>query len=390
MNAQPPGAGPTDRIIEVRFLRSGGAYFGIWIVNLLLLLVTLGLYYPWARVRKLQFFAGNTEIDGYPMHFHGVPRRMFGGFLIAAIGFMLYLLGDLLHPLLGLAMPILFALVWPALLRAALRFRLGNTSWRGIRLGFTGTLGEAYATVAVPLIVVAVVLVIGVGAGMSALPGNMEGAAPALAGAAGGITVLLLAVLLPYLHYRIVRYRQSHLAFAGEHSRFEAGAGRFYLLYLVVGVVGSIGAGMTVPVVAGLSVWLGDGEFAMASDALGATFIGIIALTLFVGWHLVRALVQAWLFNLTWRHTRSGNLRCRADLSILSLFLVRLTNSLMLLVTLGLYTPFAEVRLARLLRSSLTVLTRADLDELVDTAARERLSAASDAAADIFDMDIGL
>jgi uncharacterized membrane protein YjgN (DUF898 family) len=43
----------------IQFTGSGSAYFRIWVVNLLLTVVTLGLYHPWAKVRKLQYFYGN-------------------------------------------------------------------------------------------------------------------------------------------------------------------------------------------------------------------------------------------------------------------------------------------------------------------------------------------
>jgi Bacterial protein of unknown function (DUF898) len=43
-----------DHRLDVRFTGSGSEYFRIWIVNLLLMLVTLSLYYPWAKVRRLR------------------------------------------------------------------------------------------------------------------------------------------------------------------------------------------------------------------------------------------------------------------------------------------------------------------------------------------------
>ena len=53
-----PGLGERREPLQTRlgFTASGSEYFRIWIVNLLLTLGTLGLYYPWARVRKLRYF----------------------------------------------------------------------------------------------------------------------------------------------------------------------------------------------------------------------------------------------------------------------------------------------------------------------------------------------
>src|SRR5690348_9519846 len=55
------------RRLSIRFSGGGGEYFRIWIVNLLLTIVTLSLYYPWAKVRKLRYFYGNTVVDGQPL-----------------------------------------------------------------------------------------------------------------------------------------------------------------------------------------------------------------------------------------------------------------------------------------------------------------------------------
>ncbi|MFT6387486.1 MAG: hypothetical protein ACJAUP_000857 [Cellvibrionaceae bacterium] len=42
----------------LRFEGKGFEYFKIWMVNILLTIVTLGLYYPWAKVRHLRYFYG--------------------------------------------------------------------------------------------------------------------------------------------------------------------------------------------------------------------------------------------------------------------------------------------------------------------------------------------
>ena len=63
---------PNTYPVHIRFTGSGSEYFGIWIVNLLLMLVTLGLYYPWAKVRRLRYFYGSTSLDGSSFEYHGL------------------------------------------------------------------------------------------------------------------------------------------------------------------------------------------------------------------------------------------------------------------------------------------------------------------------------
>lgn len=42
----------------VAFTGTADEYFRLWIVNVALTFVTLGLYLPWARVRNRQYFSG--------------------------------------------------------------------------------------------------------------------------------------------------------------------------------------------------------------------------------------------------------------------------------------------------------------------------------------------
>ena len=49
--------------LDIRFSGSGSEYFRIWIVNLLLTIVTLGIYYPWAKVRQTRYQLEHMAVD---------------------------------------------------------------------------------------------------------------------------------------------------------------------------------------------------------------------------------------------------------------------------------------------------------------------------------------
>ena len=66
----------------MRFTGSGGEYFRVWIVNVLLSILTLGLYTPWARRRTAQYFYGHTLVAGSPLEFTAQQRRMVVGFVV--------------------------------------------------------------------------------------------------------------------------------------------------------------------------------------------------------------------------------------------------------------------------------------------------------------------
>ena len=112
----------TRRELDIRFTGSGSEYFRIWIVNLLLTLVTLSLYYPWAKVRRLRYFYGNTMVDGHPLGFHANPMKMLRGYLLVALMLVLYSVAGKFSPLAGLVAFVIVAAIWPALLKSSMQF----------------------------------------------------------------------------------------------------------------------------------------------------------------------------------------------------------------------------------------------------------------------------
>ena len=130
---QPPGGRPIEPH-RIGFTGAGSEYFGVWFVNLLLTIVTLSLYTPWARRRTAQYFYGHTQVVGSPLEFVAEARRMAFGFLVFAALYVAYELAlqtgqDLAASLLFFGFAALLPLLWGS----AMRFRLGATRWRGIR-----------------------------------------------------------------------------------------------------------------------------------------------------------------------------------------------------------------------------------------------------------------
>ncbi|RYF79401.1 MAG: DUF898 family protein, partial [Comamonadaceae bacterium] len=127
------------------FSGDGGVYFGVWIVNVLLTIITLGLYTPWARRRTIRYFYGHTEVAGQPLEFTAGIRSMVVGFLLfAGLYIAIEVAGHLGQDwVVGLVF-IVGALLAPWLWGSAMRFRLFHTRWRGLRLHFGARWREVY------------------------------------------------------------------------------------------------------------------------------------------------------------------------------------------------------------------------------------------------------
>src|ERR1700761_2616002 len=136
MLAQPHGA-PT--ILAVEFRGRGAEYFRIWIVNVALSVLTLGLYSAWAKVRTQRYFYGNTYLAGQSFEYHASAWRILLGRIIALTLLLCYSVSVVLVPVsFGLWLLILGAAL-PWLANSSLRFNARNSSWRNVRFNFTAT-----------------------------------------------------------------------------------------------------------------------------------------------------------------------------------------------------------------------------------------------------------
>jgi hypothetical protein len=67
------------RVRRIEFNGHGAELFGILIKNFLLNVLTLGIYYPWAKARQLRYFYGASRISNSDFKFHGTGREMLIG-----------------------------------------------------------------------------------------------------------------------------------------------------------------------------------------------------------------------------------------------------------------------------------------------------------------------
>jgi len=382
--AAPHGAPSDARYMSIRFTGSGSEYFRIWIVNLLLVLVTLTLYYPWAKVRRLQYFYGNTLVDGTPLGFHGDPRKMLRGYLLVGLLFLLYSLAGKFSVTAGLIALALVAAIVPALLKSSMRFRLANTSWRGMRFMFTGSLGDAYRAM-LPLFLPGLVLA-------GALPLVLDPKQPpAWYGLLALAVFLVSGAVLPWLFWKLKHYQHAHYSLASLQTGFKATVGSFYTLaFKSLGV--SLLALLSMAALIGGLAYATKVASDLATGAIGMSaalmLLPIVAvLTLVI---VARSYLTSRLQNLVWSKTGNKSMRFLSRLRFTRLFLLTLKNWLLMVCTLGLYWPFAAVATTRLRVEAVTIKTRQDPSTLVSLLQASDGEAAGDAAGDLLGIDIGL
>ena len=389
--AAPEAALLPERPLPIRFTGSGSEYFRIWIVNLLLSIVTLSLYRPWAKVRRLRYFYANTLVDGHAFDFHGNPWKMLRGYVLVGVMLIAYSAAGRFSAMAALVAIAILAVLWPALLRASMQFRLGNTSWRGLRFRFTGTLAGAYACM-LPMFIPAFA--------MAMLRFEIvDPQHPTMTYIKHIYLVMAASALVaPLMWWLFKRYQHDHYSLGQWQTRLTIGAGRIYglslrvfgvflLSLIVVLIVVAIGAG----IVAAMAAVNGHAPALAANKPLmtAAIVVGVLAmyfLMLIVPVPYAMSRSQ----NLIWSSTRCDELRFDSKLPFGALLGLTLKNWLLMIVTLGLYWPFAAVAFYRLRIEALTPQLSGDLDRLQAQASARVTDASGDAAGDLFGIDIGL
>ncbi|MNX52769.1 Inner membrane protein YjgN [compost metagenome] len=310
-SAQPPlGLQP----LPVQFHGQANDYFGVWIVNVLLTVITLGIWSAWATVRTNRWFYGHTLINGHAFEYHATPQQILKGRLIAMA---LIVSTSVLGYVVPWAEIVFFGLVilaMPWAINAGLRFGASMTSWSNVRFDFHGSYGRAFAIFL--LMPIAVMATLGLAAPVHA---KLQGI------------------------YLAEGYRYGGASFAC--------APRLGVLYRALGRSALLAIGVAAPgllaFAAGMPAWF--------------AFAGLYA-AVFAGGLYYGACVRNELYNHT---TIQGGHCLQSRLAPMRYVWIVVSGLLATAATLTLAHPWARVRQYRYLAESTTLLAAPGLDKFV-------------------------
>jgi uncharacterized membrane protein YjgN (DUF898 family) len=237
-----------------------------------------------------------------------------------------------------------------------------------MRFAFTATRADAYRAV---LIVIGLWLSTSVGAALG-----------------GQSSVLVITgitfVLLPWMHQRLKAFQHRHVAFAGHRSHFRSAVGRFYATYLIAGLVLFL-AGIVAALVGGALTYALRGSAGI--ERIGIV-IGILvaALGYLAAWPYFAARIQ----RIVWERTTLGPFTFKTTIAFRTLLPIALKNFLLLVITAGLYWPFASIAWARYRIGCMSVVCPESPDAAVAALHVDAaVSALGEGAADFFGVAIG-
>jgi len=358
--AIPETAEPVRKSFPFEFRGNGGEYFRIWIVNLLLTIVTLGIYSAWAKVRRLRYFYGNTLLDGHSFEYHGRPLAILKGRLIVVGLYLGFLLLAQVFPvaMLVLAPLVIFGLPW-VVMRSRL-FQLRMSSYRNLRFNFEGTYSGA----------------LGAFVGWYLLAG------------------ITFGILYPAWVRKRVQYSLDNSVYGTQPFSFNTGNGVYFKFCYITAALSLAAYAVFIFAMVRTSALkdvFGNGVPPSGLEMLGAIGIAgfLLGLVAAIAAFSIAAYYQASFINASFGGVQIGSNYILSELKVAPLMWIYVTNLLGIVFTLGLYYPWAKVRQTRYQLENMQVDSDGKLGAFTAGAAGAT-SAVGEEAGDFFDVDFGL
>ncbi len=333
-----------------------GEWFGIWITNILLTIVTLGIYSAWAKVRTKKYFYQNTYVADRNFDYHATGMQILIGRLIFVAGVVVYSLLAAI-PIVNLVLIIGLLAVLPILLVRSIRFNAVMSSWSNIRFGFDGTAGKAFLVFFLyPF-----------------------------------LTAFTLYLAIPFADRARRRFVTNNHRLGKSAFAFDSGIGPFYLALgaaiawvLVISVIffAILGSTMTALMV---------NPYILEDDPLAATtlLVGFYAY-IFVAFMPAGIVYQSFIRNTLFNNSSlDGKHKFHSDVQPLTLVWIAISNVVVVVFTLGLMLPWAHIRISRYNAAHTRLIPGGSLDEFVGEMEAQS-GALGDAYTDIEAVDIGL
>ncbi len=339
----PPASREFHRL---SFTGSASEYFGIWIVNILLTIITVGIYSAWAKVRRNRYFYGNTVLLGRAFEYHAKGKQILIGRLIVFAYLVVYNVLLNVYPLAGIVLVVVILFFVPWLVMRGLRFSARVTSYRNVRFDFVGKVGGAFLAFLV---------------------------GPVLA-------TISFGILTPLASRWMYRYIGNNLRYGGKAFTTDPQLGPIYktwLLSALIIVLGFVVIGTVV--LANISIFAAmvDNSGAVPPEMQAGMFMlmTLSILSFYLSFGVAALFYRAGVRNVAWSATLfDGKHQVLSDMSRFRYVWIVISNIVVTVLTLGLMRPWAAVRSARYVNEHTAIRFDGDVGEILAAAEQEGMA----------------
>lgn len=353
--------------LALEFKGSAWEYFRIWIVNLSLSLITVGIFSAWAKVRKKRYIYSNLTLDGTPFQYLGLPVPILKGRVIASTVFLVYLSFDTFFPPL-LPYIFVFALVIaPWVFSQSVAFNARYTAFRNMTFrfeaGYRKTLSIIWAWGIIPALIL----------GSIFQWWGQQWIA--------GILFISASFLFPVWLKEIKKLIVTRTSYGGIFGEFNATGGNFFRIYFLGGLIIFI-----------FGLFAAFSVFAITTITSFAYLKYTIYLTSvvsYVGYIFAFAYIKANITNIVWNKISLGPIGFHCTLKGRELARIYITNLIGIILTAGLLIPWAVIRTIRYRTEHTQIKCSGDVQAFQGQTTR-RVQATGAELTDFFDFDLSI
>ncbi len=355
-----PRVAPETRRYAFEFTGDAKEFFRIWMVNVALSFLTLGIYSAWAKVRTKRYFYGHTSVAGSSFEYLANPIAILKGRIIAVLLIAIYFAvageGSLLQVVVTLAagevtdllivalvVQAVLIVVLPYIFVMGLMFRARVSRYRNVQFNYADTYrGAMWPLVAFP-----------------------------------GLVLFIFPLIWPWADAVRRNHILNRYRFGAVHFGAQVEASELFKIYLIAFLL--VGAGMV-----GVLVFSFVGGFQTP---------GLIPVLMVAGGVSLWAWSQAYIFGRILNHMYSTlrvgpHIEFESKLDPVAFGIIAATNWLAILASLGLAWPWAKIRIARYRAETLTLVADRPIEDITGVAAAD-LPATGDEVMELGGLDIG-
>ena len=339
-----------------KFTGNASEYYKIWIVNVCLSILTLGIYSAWAKVRTTRYLYGNTYLAGTSFDYLAKPESVLKGRLFAALFFIAWLSISSYTPEYKYHFLFVMTLLTPWLMIKALSFRANNTSYRNIRFNFHGTHSSAMLVYWGYLLVV---------------------------------TICTVGLAYPWALNKKQQFVINNSAYGSERFSFSSCTGKYYGMFINAYFFGVIIGMLAFYIFQKINSSLNLLPiFSSGYQTYGLFFISIFVIPC-ITYLAAGAYIQTHKTNCTLLAIKMGQLSLSCNLNVSRMAWLYSSNIIAIICSMGLLIPWAKIRTYKYRIESIKLIGSGNLDNFILTEEKKQ-HALGESVTDIFDVEIGL
>lgn len=334
----------------IKFHGNAKDFFNIWIVNMLLTIVTLGIYSAWAKVRTNRYLYSNLDLDGHRFSYLAQPIQILKGRIIAVLLFGGYFLLSSFSPFAaGIFIGLLFILT-PFLLVMSFRFGKRMTAYRNIRFGFDGKPLKAFLYFTL---------------------------FPILA-------IFTFYLAMPWIMKKMDEFLVGNIRYGKQKFTTKPETSEYYAASLASGLI-------SIPFFILIFAVMPSAEEATVVAPSLFSLQTILPLFVYAVMYLTTSsYYQATIRNHIYSLSEVENCaKLHSEAEVLPLMQLKLTNFVAIIVTLGLAMPWAKIRTVKYWAEATAVATLPGANDIIADES-DAASATADEVADVFDIDVAI